>query len=164
MKTSPLVLAAAMAASLAATGIARADCQSDAAPLQQEMGERAKALQAAGQKQQKPEPQVLCQLFRAYTAAEAKWTKFLVDNKDWCQIPQQVADQAKANAKKAIAMRDKICQVAASGGTGDAGGPPKPPPQGSISSALGITTGYTVGQSEGKSGVFDTLNGNALKR
>lgn len=163
MKTSPLVLAAAMAASLATTGIARADCQSDAAPIQQEMGERAKALQAAGQK--KAEPQVLCQLFRAYTATEAKWTKFLVDNKDWCQIPQQVADQAKSNAKKAIAMRDKICQVAANGGAAPgAGGPPKPPPQGSISSALGITTGYSVGQSEGKSGVFDTLNGNALQR
>ncbi|OYX11428.1 MAG: hypothetical protein B7Z15_11855 [Rhizobiales bacterium 32-66-8] len=61
-------------------------------------------------------------------------------------------------------LRDKICAAAANGaGAAGAGGPPKPPPQGSMSSALGVTTGYVPGQSGTGGGIFDTLNGNALK-
>lgn len=142
-----------------AAGPAFADCATDANAIRGELEEKGKALQAAGKRQ--AEPQVLCNLFRAYTTAEAKWVKFLQDNKDWCQIPAEIADRAKADSRKTANTRDKICQVAANGGTPQGAG--KPPPQGSISSALGITTGYSLGQGSGK-GVFDTLNGNALQR
>lgn len=156
VKTAALVLSAAFVAS-APMSSAFADCQSDATSARSDLEAKGKALQAAS-KRQAP-PQELCGLFKAYATAEAKWVKFLTDNKDWCQIPSEIADKARASNKQSSAMRDRICQVAASGVA--PGGPPKPPAQGSISSALGITTGYNLGQSP--KGVFDTLNGNALK-
>ncbi|OYW32825.1 MAG: hypothetical protein B7Z45_08985, partial [Azorhizobium sp. 12-66-6] len=100
----------------------------------------------------------------AFAAAEGKLAKFLADNKEWCQIPDEAIKAASANNKKTAELRDKICAAAANGaGAAGAGGPPKPPPQGSMSSALGVTTGYVPGQSGTGGGIFDTLNGNALK-
>ena len=142
------------------TGAALADCQSDVASVRGELEEKGKALQAAIKK--KADPQTLCPLFRSYATAEAKWVKFLGDNKDWCQIPPQAIDNAATGAKKTVEIRNKICDAAANGGAAPGGGAVKPPPQGSLSSALGITTGYSLGSQKG-GGVFDTLNGNALK-
>ncbi|MFS8037662.1 hypothetical protein ACI7BZ_12000 [Xanthobacter sp. AM11] len=160
MKKLTLAISAALAASALAAGAARADCQSDVLSIRQELEEKGKVLSAASKK--KADPQTLCPLFRAYTAAEGKWVKFLTDNADWCQIPPQAIEQAKLSNKKAVDIRNKVCEAAANGGVAPGGGAAKPPPQGSLSSALGITTGYSLGQSKG-SGVFDTLNGNALK-
>ncbi len=157
VKIAAMVLSAAFVAS-ALTSSAFADCQSDATAARSDLEAKGKALQAASKR--KAPPQELCGLFRAYTAAEAKWVKFLTENKDWCQIPPQFAEQARAGSRKTADMRDKVCQAAASGA--GASGPAKPPAQSSISSALGITTGYTVGNSDNK-GVFGTLNGSALK-
>lgn len=157
MKKLTLAMSAACVATALAAGAARADCQSDAMSIRQEIEEKGKVLQAAIKK--KSDPQTLCPLFKAYTAVEAKWVKFLGDNKDWCQIPAQVIEQAASGSKKAVEVRNNVCNAAANGGGG--GGPAKPPPQGSMSSALGVTTGYNIGNSKG--GVFDTLSGNALK-
>ncbi|WP_348933558.1 hypothetical protein [Aquabacter sp. CN5-332] len=139
--------------------VARADCQTDFVAIRAEMDEKGKALQAAGKA--KASPQELCPLFRAYTAAEGKLAKYLLDNKDWCQIPEQAIAQSQEGNKKTAALRDKVCAAAANGA--GPGGPGKPPPQGSMSSALGVTTGYVPGQSSTGGGVFDTLTGNALK-
>jgi len=144
------------------TGAALADCQSDFMTVRQEMEEKGKVLQAAGKA--KATPADLCTKFRAFAAAEGKLAKFLADNKEWCQIPDEAIKAASANNKKTGELRDKICAAAANGaGAAGAGGPPKPPPQGSMSSALGVTTGYVPGQSGTGGGIFDTLNGNALK-
>ena len=156
-----LVAAATLGSAILASP-ALADCASDATAIRTELETKGKALQAAGKR--KAEPQVLCKMLRDFTAVEARWVKFLEDNKDWCQIPAEFAQRAKAQSRGTITTRDKICQVAANGGQMPQGGAPSgPPPQGSISSALGITTGYSLGQGDGK-GVFDTLSGNALKR
>lgn len=160
MKNVTLGLAAALVGGALSLGTALADCQSDAAAARQELEQKGKALQAAGKK--KADPQTLCPLFRAYVAAEVKWVKFLTDNKDWCQIPAEAVQQASASVKKTAATRDKICQVAATGMAPS--GPVQPPPQGSMSSALGITTGYSLSETGRKNGVFDTLNGNVLQR
>lgn len=138
---------------------ARADCQTDFVSIRQEMEEKGKALQAAGKA--KAPPQELCPLFRAYVSAETKLTKYLSDNKDWCQIPDQAIVQARESNQKSAALRDKVCAAAANGGGGGGGG--QPPAQGSISSALGVTTGYVPGQSSTGGGIFDTLTGNALR-
>lgn len=137
---------------------ARADCMTDFAAIREEMQTKGKALEAAGKA--KAPPQELCPLFRAYTAAEAKLVKYLNDNKEWCQIPDEAVAQSKASNQKSTALRDKVCAAAASGAAAGAG---KPPPQGSLSSALGVTTGYVPGQSSNGGGVFDTLSGNALR-
>lgn len=161
MKKLTLVMSAALVGSALSAGAALADCQSDVMSIRQDLEDKGKVLSSASQK--KADPQTLCPLFRAYTAAEAKWVKFLADNADWCQIPPQAIEQAKLNSKKAVDIRNKICDAAANGGAVGGAGPTKPPPQGSMSSALGITTGYTLGPSKGSNGVFDTLSGNALK-
>lgn len=155
-----LVAAAALGSAIVA-GPALADCASDASVIRTELEEKGKALQAAGKR--KAEPQVLCKMLRDFTAVEARWVKFLQDNKDWCQIPAEIAKRAETQARGTVNTRNKICQVAANGGQMPQAGPAPVPPQGSISSALGITTGYSLGQGDGK-GVFDTLSGNALKR
>ncbi|MFG1463556.1 hypothetical protein V5F77_11715 [Xanthobacter sp. DSM 24535] len=151
--------AVSLALLIAGAAAARADCQTDFTALRQEMEEKGQALQAAGKR--KATPQELCGLFRTYTAIEGKLAKYLADNKDWCQIPDQAVSSAKASNVKTVALRDKICAAAASGAAGGEGGG-KPPPQGSISSALGVTTGYVPGQSSKGGGIFDTLNGSAL--
>lgn len=160
MKKLTLVMSAACLATALGAGAALADCQSDAMSIRSEMDEKGKALQAGFKKEQKDAP-ALCALLKTYTALEAKWVKFLSDNKDWCQIPPNVIDQASAGAKKTIQLRTNVCNAAANGGSLGGGGPAKPPPQGSLSSALGVTTGYNIGS--GKGSVFDTLSGNALK-
>lgn len=160
MRKLTLVIAAACVGSVFTLSAARADCQTDAMSARGELEAAGKALEAATKK--KAAPDVLCPLFRKFAAAEAKWTKFLNDNKEWCQVPQQAIDQSKASQKRSASLRDQVCQAAASGMA--PGGPAKPPPQGSLSSALGITTGYQLGQSGGNGGnVFDTLNGNVMK-
>lgn len=161
MKRLTLVMSTALVASALSAGAALADCQSDVMSIRAELEEKGKALQAANKK--KVDAQTLCPLFRAYTTTEAKWVKFLSDNADWCQIPAQAISQAKESSQKSAQIRDKVCEAAANGGMAPGGsGPGKPPPQGSISSALGISTGYSLGESKG-GGVFDTLSGNALK-
>ncbi|WP_051356829.1 hypothetical protein [Azorhizobium doebereinerae] len=141
---------------------ALADCQSDFMALRADMEAKGKALQAAGKA--KVGPQELCPLFRNFTAAESKAAKYLQDNKDWCQIPPETVQSALANNQKTAALRDKVCQAAANGGEAGGGGAVKPPPQGSLSQALGVTTGYVPGESSNRGGVFDTLTGNALSK
>lgn len=161
MKKLTLVIAAACVGSAFTFSGALADCQSDATAARGGLETAGRAIEAANKK--KSGPDVLCPLFRNYTAAEQKWNKFLVENKDWCQVPDAAINQSKASLKRATELRDQICKVAATGMA--PGGPAKPPPQGSLSSALGITTGYQLGQSAGNGGnVFDTLNGNILKQ
>ncbi|WP_454918206.1 hypothetical protein [Xanthobacter sediminis] len=164
MQKTTLKIAAAAVVSALSIATAWADCQTDVTAARADLEEKGKALNAAGKK--KADPQTLCPLFRAFSTAEGKWVKFLTENKDWCQIPEQAITQAAASHKKTNEVRDKVCQVAANGGGMAPGGPPKPPAQGSMSSALGITTGYSLGNNaaDGKSGVFDTLNGNILQK
>lgn len=160
MKKLTLVMSVALVGTALSAGSALADCQSDALSVRGDLDKAGQALQAAIKK--KADPASLCPLFRTYTAAEQKWVKFLGDNKDWCQIPASAVEQASASNKKTIETRNKVCDAAANGGA--AGGPVKPPPQGSLSSALGVTTGYSISPSaKGSTGVFDTLSGNALK-
>ncbi len=161
MKKFTLAISATLLATVLSAGAALADCQTDVASVRGELEEKGKALQSIVNKKEK-NPQVLCPAFRAYAAAEQKWVKFLTDNKDWCQVPQQAIDTAAASNKKTVDLRNKICEAAANGATGVEGGGGKPPPQGSMSSALGITTGYSIDAGK-NTGVFGTLNGNALK-
>jgi hypothetical protein len=68
--------------------------------------------------------------------------------------------QASAGHTTAIAMRNQVCTVAA----GPAAPPPPAPSQG-LSGALGTPAfGGPPVETEGGSGVFDTLTGNVLRR
>lgn len=151
------IAVAGVAGTLTVSG-AMADCQTDATAARGALEEAGKALGAATKRTK--DPQTLCPLFRNYASAELRWNKFLVDNKDWCQVPEQAIKASKASLTKTNTVRDQVCQAAAGGG--GPSGPAKPPQQGSISSALGVTTGYSLGGAGGN--VFDTLNGNIMKK
>ncbi len=161
MRRLNLMLAAACIGSALSVSTAYADCQTDVTALREDLEAKGQALQKAANSKE-PDPVVLCPLFRSFAAAEAKWGKFLTENKEWCQIPDDAIKQAATSHKNTVNMRNRVCQAAAAGPA--ASGPSGPPAQGSISSALGITTGYNINpQMDRRGGVFDTLRGNALQ-
>lgn len=166
MRKLTLVLAAACVGSALTVSPALADCQSDVLALREDLEAKGKILQKATA-DKNPDPAVLCPLFRSFATAEAKWNQFLSENKDWCQIPEDAIKQSAKSYKNTVGMRDRVCQAAAAGigpGGGGGAGPSAPPAQGSISSALGITTGYALNpQMDRRGGIFDTLRGNALQ-
>jgi hypothetical protein len=136
----------------------KANCQEDFLKLRSAVEARGKALDAAGK--QKKDAVEVCRLLRNFTSAEARMVKFLQEKKALCGIPDQIVSQASEGHTKAIAMRNQVCKVAA----GPAAPPPPAPSQG-LSGALGTPAfGGPPVETEGGSGVFDTLTGNVLRR
>jgi hypothetical protein len=136
----------------------KANCQEDFLKLRSAVETRGKALENAG-RQKKGAPEV-CKLLRDFTATESRMVKFLQEKKAICGIPDQIVSQASEGHTKAIAMRNQVCKVAA----GPAAPPPPAPSQG-LSGALGTPAfGGPPVETEGGSGVFDTLTGNVLRR
>jgi hypothetical protein len=136
----------------------QANCESEFLKLRGEVENRGKALEKAG-KQKASAPQV-CQLLRNFTAAEARMVKFLQEKQALCGVPEQVLSQAKEGHTKAIAMRNQVCKVAAAPAA-----PPPPPPSQGLSGALGTPSfGGPPAETQGGSGVFDTLTGNVLRQ
>ncbi len=114
---------------------------------------KARAIEAAGKRKQKPTAQEACRLFNAFSAAEAKLIKYATENGTWCGIPPQVVTQMKQSHEQLTVTRTRICQAAAAqlarprGPTlSDALGGPAP-------DASNIKTGR---------GTFDTLTGSPL--
>lgn len=136
------------------------DCQSDVNALRADVETSGKAIQAASKK--KASPVEVCPLFRRYATAEAKFVGYLDKNQTACGVPADAIKQIKGNHNKTLATRDKVCKVAAQAEQGG-GAAPAPPPQGHLSSGLGLQNSLpsTAGTKPG--GVFDTLGGNALR-
>ena len=114
---------------------------------------KARAIEAAGKRKQKPTAQEACRLFNAFSAAEAKLVKYASENGTWCGIPPNVVTQMKQSHARLTVTRTRICQAAAAqlarprGPTlSDALGGPAP-------DASNIKTGR---------GTFDTLTGSPL--
>ena len=111
------------------------------------------ALQAAGKK--KAPPEELCKLFKAFTAAEAKFVKGLEYNSATCGVPADVIKQVKAGHSKAVQTAKNVCDAAAQG----------PRPAGpTLSDALGTTPTVPDASSSRGQGTFDTLMGSPLAR
>lgn len=123
-------------------------------PALREAAEKAgKHIEAAGKR--KAPPPELCKAFTAFTAAEAKMIKFLVDNRSLCGVPEQAIKQAQAGHAKATEIRTKICAAAAA------------PPQArgpSLSDALSTPVVPSADNTKTGRGTYDTLTGNALTR
>jgi hypothetical protein len=114
------------------------------------------ALQAAGQRKDKAQPDEVCKLFKAFLASEAKMIKGLKDNASTCGVPAEVLKNVAAAHGKASEMGKHICDAAAQG----------PRPAGpSLSEALGSTPTMPDSNSAKKGGgTFDTLQGSPLQR
>jgi hypothetical protein len=153
-----LGLAGVQRATAQSDAFEKANCQEDFLKLRSAVEARGKALDNAG-KQKKGAPEV-CALLRQFTTTEARMEKFLKEKQAICGIPDQIVSQAAEGHSKALAMRNQVCKVAA----GPAAPPPPAPSQG-LSGALGTPAfGGPPVETEGGSGVFDTLTGNVLKR
>jgi hypothetical protein len=130
-------------------------CFKDFAPLKAEAEKRGIALKHAMEK--KVSREEACNLFKGYSAAEAKVVKFIMENSQSCGIPPQAATAMKANHARTMDTQSKICAV------GAAGGHPTGP---GLSEALGTTRipGTTLDPLAPQSGTFDTLTGNVLTK
>lgn len=138
-----------------------ARCQSEINPLREDLESRGEALQVAAKK--KRPPSELCPLFRRLSGAYDKFYGYLTKNKSTCGVPDDVLKTLKKSSTQVAGTRDKVCEIAAAGGTG--GGPtgPAPLPQGMLSSGLNLPSGLPSVNSDRPGGVYDTLGGSALR-
>jgi hypothetical protein len=95
----------------------------------------------------------ICVLMTNFVAAETTVVKFLVDNKVWCGVPDQVITVSKVNHEKSLKFRTQACS--------DDGPHPKAP---SLSDAIKTPTVDTSKNIKTGHGTFDTLTGNPLGR
>jgi hypothetical protein len=118
--------------------------------LSQQTQIKANAVSAA--MKAKSERAEICKLMNVFVASETTTVKFLVDNKTWCGIPDQMISIATTNHQKSMKMRDAICS--------DDGPHPKAP---SLSDAIKTPPLDSAANTKtGSFGTFDLLTGNPL--
>ncbi|WP_246544931.1 hypothetical protein [Ancylobacter dichloromethanicus] len=137
-----------------------AECQEQVAKLRGEVETRGGALQGAAKK--KLSPSELCPMFRSFASAQQNFYSFLSTNKAKCGVPDEVLTKFKENVSSVNTTRNRICQVAKMQESGGGAGPGGPPPQGSVSAGLGLSSGLPTMETP-PGGVFDTLGGDALR-
>ncbi len=123
--------------------------------LRKDVEKRGSAIQAAGQRKQKPSPKEACGLFNSFTAAEKKMYDYAAKNQATCGIPQQIIDNMKKSRAQSDDVRARVCQAAAAG-------PPRPAAP-SLSDALNAPVPNSNNIKTGR-GTFDTLTGSPLGR
>jgi hypothetical protein len=133
-------------------------CFKEFVPLRDAAEQKGLLIKAAVER--KADRQEVCKLFKVYAAAESKVMKFITENKEQCQVPQQAVNQMQANHDRTVKTRDQVC----AGGPGAAGGPAPPPPQPRLSDELGVRNVISPEMTKPGRGTFDTLTGNPLAR
>ena len=109
----PLLFAAVSGGALAlATPASAQVCQEGAKLVQARQG-IVQEINKAGGKDKKLDPRVACGAFGKLVANGEESLKWLETNKDWCQIPDQVAESLKQEHTKVKEIRTQACQVAA---------------------------------------------------
>ena len=110
----PLVLAALSGGALAvATAPASAQVCQEGAKLVQARQGIVQEINKAGGKDKKLDPRMACGAFGKLVANGEQSLKWLETNKDWCQIPDQVAETLKQEHTKVKEIRAQACQLAA---------------------------------------------------
>lgn len=134
------------------------DCRTNIDKLRGAIEKNGGALQGATKK--KLPPDKVCPMFRSFVDSQQKFLTYLRANKTKCGVPDEVLTKLKENTTQVSGVRDKVCQIAANGPPPGAGGPP---PQGSVASGLGLSSGLPGASANKQGGVFDTLGGSALR-
>lgn len=146
-----IVAAVALAAGIRAAAAQGAPQCAQFPALNAETQKKANAVQAA--MKAKAERKEICKLMTVFVASETQVVKFLVDNKVWCGVPDQVVANLKASHEKSEKFRDVACTEPAQ---------PKTP---TLSDAIKTAPVDTSKNTHtGKGGTFDTLTGNPLAR
>jgi hypothetical protein len=115
-----------LAGGLAAAGMIAAGMLVAAAPASAQMsscqdaqkflGERQSLIQQItklGGKQKKVDPRTACSIMGKLVSNGEVGMKWLETNKDWCQVPDQFAEQFKEDHERSKDMRSKACEAAA---------------------------------------------------
>ncbi len=111
---SPFLLAAAAAGVLLAPGNAAlaqsASCQAD---FQKVMEPRQALIQRInGFRNKRPTATQACSTLGSLVAADRKLIAWMTENKDWCQIPDQLIEQVQGAATQASRSRGTACAAA----------------------------------------------------
>ena len=112
LRRSPVLAALAAGLALAGTGQASAQssaCQEGGKHLQ-ERQDLVKQLNSLGSK--KVDPSKACTMLTKLTANGSKAISWLDANKDWCQIPEQFANNFREDHKRVTDLRGKACKAA----------------------------------------------------
>ncbi|MGE3869197.1 MAG: hypothetical protein AB7F51_06785, partial [Pseudorhodoplanes sp.] len=88
-------------------------CAQTFLPLRKEAETRAAAIKAASDR--KAQRDELCQVFKAYVAAEGKVVKFVTENQANCGIPAEAVKMMKTNHGKSTNVRNQVCNAARAG-------------------------------------------------
>ena len=113
--------------------------------------QKANAVQAA--MKAKVDRKEICKLMTAFVASETLVVKFLIDNKTWCAVPDQVIANIKTSHEKSVKFRDVACTEE----------PHQKAP--TLSDAIKTpSVDSTKNTKAGAGGTFDTLTGNPLAR
>ena len=118
--------------------------------LRDEAQKRARAIQSASER--KVPPREACNLFNAFSAAEAKMIKYATDNQTSCGIPPQILAQWKQSHVRTADLQTTVCRAAAA---------PQRPAGPSLSDALTAPVTSSGNIKTGR-GTFDTLTGTPL--
>jgi hypothetical protein len=101
-------------------------------------------------------PEEICNRLKTFTAAEAKFIKYLEDNASWCGFPPDALTQVKQSHDHSLKLRGQACKVASA---------PRAIPSGpGLADALGTNRPVASPSSSKPSGIFGTLSGNSLQR
>lgn len=106
-------LAAASLLSAAETAFAQAAGCQDGQKFMTERKALSEQLQKAGGKDKKLDPRIACTLFGKLQTNGESGLKWIEANKDWCQIPDQFAQNFKTEHAKVKELHGQACKVAA---------------------------------------------------
>ena len=158
MPRLPLCLALALA--LAAASLAALPARAQVACMNEVNAARApvekNGLAVKAAIEGKKPPDVICKSLRNFTAAEAKFIKYLEDNASWCAFPAEAIDQVKKGHAHSLKLQSQACKAAAA---------PRALPTGpGLADALGTSRAAVPDTSRPGRGIFDTLSGNPLQQ
>lgn len=121
-----LLFSAAHAFSVVHAFAAPASCQQD---FQKLSGERQAAIERINNfGKKRPTAEVACSAFNTLSGVEARFIKWMAENKDWCQIPEDFIAQLKGANGATLQARGQVCTAARQ--QKEDGGPRGAPPPG----------------------------------
>jgi hypothetical protein len=104
------VALSAVAASSGGAMAQASTCQTD---FQKYMGPRMALIQRInGFQKRKPTPQAACSTLSQLVSADSRLSKWMTENKEWCQIPDNVVEQLQTGAGQATRARGQACGAA----------------------------------------------------
>jgi hypothetical protein len=105
-----LVATGGIAVFSAGNAMAQSSCQAD---MQKVMAPRQALLaRVNGFAKRRPTPDQACSTFSSLAAADGRAVKWMTDNKDWCQVPDELLEQMKGASGQIIRARSQSCTAA----------------------------------------------------